>query len=625
MRPRAILFVVFACIAVGASAQRLAEEATRRVERATAEQVAAGLAAAGEDWAQATTDGLIVTLTGAAPDEADRLRAVEILRRIVDPRRVRDATTLADRPPLAAPPFALELLRDAEDVSLIGLAPVGSGRAAIADALAEKGLDATLSDMLESVKHPAPEGWDAALAFGLAALGDLPQSKISVTPGHVAVQALTETEAARRTIEANLRAASPKGLALDLAITAPRPVIAPFAASFALAGGVPRLTSCAAETPQDAAAIAAAAGRPASECAIGLGAPSPDWAEAVVAGIAAVRDLGGGAFTISDLGATLTASGATAGDRLDAVAEALQAALPATVSLAVRAPEPAASGGPKAVAGAPRFTATLRADGAVTLSGWVQDAVSRDAVAGYAAALFGHDRVTDDTRVDAGLPAGWPVRVLAGIEALALLNEGELDVTGTAVSLRGWSEAAGGAARAEAILKARGISPAAVALNFDAVAAAAEAEADAIEADPVGACSAGVAEIQRSGTIAFEPGSATLEESGFAVIAAMARVMADCPPLDFEIAGHTDSQGRDESNQSLSEARALAVKAALEAMNLPHMRFFARGYGADRPVAENLTEVGRSRNRRIEFTLIADAARGDAIGSPGPETPFGPR
>jgi len=626
MRLRAVLFIVLACAAVGAGAQRLAERATLHVERTTARAVAEGLAAAGESWARAATDGLVVTLAGAAPDEASRVRAVEILRRTVDPRRVRDATSLANRDPAAPPAFALELLRNGTEVTLIGLVPATSGQATIEAALRRSGLDKGLDNLIESADHAAPAGWDAALGFGLEAVVGLPRAKVSVTPGRVAVAALAGDEATRRTLEANLRAARPDGVALELAIKAPRQVIAPFGLAFTVDGDGPRFSECAVDGPEDAAAIAAAAGLPTIDCAIGPGSPSPDWVAAASAGVAAVRELGGGTFALSDIGANLTAPAGTPLDRLQTVGAVLDEELPAIFSLSVETDGPAPSERRATPTPTPRFTATLRADGALRLAGTTQDAVSRDAVGSYAAALFGHAAVTNAAVVAAGSPEGWSGRVLAGIDALALLNEGELAVSAASVTLRGWSASADGAARAKAIFAARGVRPAEVALNFDAAAARAEAEANAIDADPVAACAAAVASTGSAGAIAFEPGSARLADSGARVIAAIAGVMADCPPLDFEIAGHTDSQGGAEGNLRLSEERATTVKAALDATGLPHMRFFARGYGADRPVADNATEDGRARNRRIEFTLIADTTRAPVIPPiTGPEAPFGPR
>jgi OOP family OmpA-OmpF porin len=610
MRLRAITFVLIALAGAAGGAQSAGERAAAWVERATLEQVAEGLAAAGEDWARAEADGLLVTLSGAAPDEARRLRAAEILRRIVDPRRVRDATTLADATPLAPPPFALDLLRADDEVTLVGLAPAGAARGPIQAALTAAGLTAAPADMLETVAHPAPAGWDAALDFGLAALARLPQARVSVGPGRVEIEALAGSAAERDALAAELRAATPSGVVLALRLAAPLPVIAPFRMEFALGPDGPRLTRCSAETEADAATIAAAAGAAAEACALGLGAPSPDWASVATAGIAAARALGAGRFALSDLDALLSAPEGVPQARLGAAADRLRATLPDAFSLRVAgggpAPDPAAA----AAASPPeaRLEAVLAPDGAVRLSGPAPDAATRDAIASFAAALFGHDRVSNELVVAAALPEGWPGRVLAGVEALSLLKEGRLAVTPQAVRVDGWARSPDGAAQAEALLAAKSPGAAEIAVRFDAAAAAAEARDRARAEDPAGACAGAVAAILAEGAIAFQPGSAELQDAGSATVAALAAAFADCPPLDFEIAGHTDSAGAADRNQALSEARAEAVRAALEAADLPHMRFQARGYGADQPIADNATEEGRAANRRIAFTLIPERA-----------------
>jgi outer membrane protein OmpA-like peptidoglycan-associated protein len=73
----------------------------------------------------------------------------------------------------------------------------------------------------------------------------------------------------------------------------------------------------------------------------------------------------------------------------------------------------------------------------------------------------------------------------------------------------------------------------------------------------------------------------------------------------FEIAGHTDDTGTREDNLKLSQERAQAVKDFLvKFYGIDPDRLVARGYGESVPVASNLTEEGRARNRRVVFTRI---------------------
>jgi OOP family OmpA-OmpF porin len=622
MRLRAVLFAMVALGGAGAGAWWLAGQAAARFEERTGRQIAEALTAAGQDWARADVDGLEVALTGAAPDETSRFRVLEIVKQVVDERRITDATTVRAAHPLAPPPFALELLRNEAEVSLIGLVPQEGARDAIRAALDAGGLGGGVTDMLETADQPAPAGWTESLGFGLEVLGTLPRAKISVEPGRVRVVAVAATHEESAQLEARLTGSAPEGVGLELEISAPRPVIAPFAVTFTLADGAGRFEDCSAESPEAVAEIMAAARATglaeAADCAVGLGAPSPDWAAAVAAGLGALREMGGGRFAIRDLAAELTGPAGVAAERVVEIGARLDADLPAVFALSTVAPPTEAAEG-RARANAPTFSAVLHSDGTVRLSGPVQDAASRAAVHSYAAALFGHDRVTDATLIDPGLPDGWPGRVLAGIEALSALKEGRARITADRVAVEGSAIEEGADAEVEALLAAKVGRAATVRVRFDA--AAADAAASAARIDPQ-FCAAEVGAILAAGSIRFGLGSAEIARESHGVIAAIADVLRGCPGAAFEVGGHTDTRGGAVANQRLSEARAWAVKGALEAEGLPQIRFTARGYGAARPIADNASEEGRASNRRIALTLLdpeAVAAADAAAAAHGPQ------
>ena len=87
----------------------------------------------------------------------------------------------------------------------------------------------------------------------------------------------------------------------------------------------------------------------------------------------------------------------------------------------------------------------------------------------------------------------------------------------------------------------------------------------------------------------------------------IAEVLKTCGDLPLEIQGHTDSQGREEMNLSLSQSRAESVLNELRARRVLTATFVAKGYGETEPIADNGTEEGREANRRIEFHLIRPA------------------
>ncbi|MGQ4660750.1 OmpA family protein [Lysobacter sp. F6437] len=81
-------------------------------------------------------------------------------------------------------------------------------------------------------------------------------------------------------------------------------------------------------------------------------------------------------------------------------------------------------------------------------------------------------------------------------------------------------------------------------------------------------------------------------------------LLKDDPALKLSVNGHTDNTGDAAHNQQLSEARAAAVVAALTAGGIDGSRLQAKGFGQDEPVADNATEDGKARNRRVELVQL---------------------
>ncbi len=106
------------------------------------------------------------------------------------------------------------------------------------------------------------------------------------------------------------------------------------------------------------------------------------------------------------------------------------------------------------------------------------------------------------------------------------------------------------------------------------------------------------------GNITFQTDSASLQPQFFAVLDSVGKVLREVDKTIIEVAGHTDSTGAREYNQSLSEQRASTVATYLHNRSIRADRFMAIGYGQDRPIADNATAAGRQANRRVEITLL---------------------
>jgi Outer membrane protein and related peptidoglycan-associated (lipo)proteins len=101
--------------------------------------------------------------------------------------------------------------------------------------------------------------------------------------------------------------------------------------------------------------------------------------------------------------------------------------------------------------------------------------------------------------------------------------------------------------------------------------------------------------------ILFETGKATLKPESMEDINAVADYMKKNPSVRFEVQGHCDNQGSDKVNDPLSQQRAEAIVAELVKLGVDEWNLRAVGKGSHEPVADNSTEEGRAKNRRVEF------------------------
>jgi len=104
--------------------------------------------------------------------------------------------------------------------------------------------------------------------------------------------------------------------------------------------------------------------------------------------------------------------------------------------------------------------------------------------------------------------------------------------------------------------------------------------------------------------VAFAFDSAQLTEVGRAALNSVAESLKAYPSLIVEVGGHTDSVGGAPYNIKLSQKRANAARDHLIAQGVPAQRLTAEGYGLTQPIADNRTDEGRARNRRVEFKVL---------------------
>jgi len=104
--------------------------------------------------------------------------------------------------------------------------------------------------------------------------------------------------------------------------------------------------------------------------------------------------------------------------------------------------------------------------------------------------------------------------------------------------------------------------------------------------------------------IRFDVNKATLKPESMGVINEIATLMKEHPEVNFSVEGHTDSDGDDAFNQTLSEQRAGTVVSTLKKLGIDGSRMTSKGWGESKPLDSNATPEGKANNRRVEFVKI---------------------
>ena len=231
----------------------------------------------------------------------------------------------------------------------------------------------------------------------------------------------------------------------------------------------------------------------------------------------------------------------------------------------------------------------------LTLTGNVPDNNVRTAIVAASNRKFFSEKVVDNLKTSLGAPSGFANAVVPALGALSRLSTGTLVVSDREVKLSGDAlyDAAPGQLRA-------GLTkdlPQGFQLKADVSVKPAAAPVDAT------VCQQLFTEVLGKGTIRFESGRSSLDPDSAGLLDHLVETALRCPTTRIDVAGHTDADGDVGANQALSEKRAQAVVDYLVKAGLPAGRFAAIGYGSAQPVADNDTDEGKARNRRIEFIV----------------------
>lgn len=589
-------------LVLGFAAYDLGQRGARAYERMQTERIGNALDALGMNWARVDADGLRIQLQGHAPDLFAQELAIESARATAPLARVTNFSTATLAPPETRDPVRIELHRDANGITLTGQTASREMRERLNAQLRRDTTGLDIRDLTGVQAAIPPRGWGAEIEVASLAAAKLQDAYVVVEPGQVSVTGGVPDAETRDTLTVDLLARAGDGPSLVLSLNIPPRVVAPFAFSaYKDAGGGMRLERCAARNHDEQARILGAMNRAGIEhrndaCPIGLGGPSGDWPAAVEASIDALGVLPAGRIDLEYHLAHVVAAPPASPSELDAGLGLLATSLPGGFvgSGSLSADDVATLSS----INRDRYWMRLDRDAeGVRLAGLMPEGPGREALEIYAAALFGSTGVNSSlAEHEQTPPPGWQNAAMLLLDELRQLPAGEAQLAGERLRLKAFADDPLLSAKLHQSLQAD--LP-----DFDISTRIEVDLPSAVQNIPMPArpCAAKLERMVRETPLDFDTGSAKIAEASLPVLGLLAERLARCTGDPIEIGGHTDSQGAEDLNQRISEARAESVRTALLDRGVPLARLIARGYGETEPIADNQTEAGRARNRRITF------------------------
>ena len=246
------------------------------------------------------------------------------------------------------------------------------------------------------------------------------------------------------------------------------------------------------------------------------------------------------------------------------------------------------------------FQATKDVDGNVVVNGYVRNEAERTRVLDHANALY-PGKVTNRTvRLASGAPnVDWENVLMGNLDDLKRLDTGRLTMEDNSTVITGTTSST----------DVRGAINARIGslTNYNGAATITVPDAEDVNVGEIKSqaiCQTLLNDIKTGKKITFATSKADIRgDQSFDLLNSLASAAKQCASFRINVEGHTDSDGSDEYNQRLSEARANTVVAYLTENGIARERMQAIGLGEAKPIGDNTTNEGKARNRRIEFVV----------------------
>ncbi len=519
----------------------------------------------------------------------------------------------------AISPYTLSAVKSASGIVLEGFVPDEGTRTAFVDA-AKTATQGSVTDNLK-LGAGAPDGFDNLAGFAIAQLGNFSTGSASLTGMDLSLEGTSVSPSAFDTAKAALAGEIPANGKIVVAEIKPASV-SPYVFSASTDAKEVVLEGYVSSDAEKTAALdAAAAANPGltivDRLLIADGAPGGiDWAKSTALAISEAGRFSTGKASLVDGQYSLEGVAKTNPDYDALVADG---GLPEGLKLASETIT-------RPIADPYTWSFSNMDNGPAELAGFVPNQDLIDDNFSRIKTAIGQDReVINNVGLASGAPKDMVAATALGIETVSRLNNGKAELTGAELVVSGEasSEEAAASVRSdfENAIPSGFTGKHAITVLSEAKPATPEpAPAPAPEpvtaptpepvtapappaVEPVVVCQDKLSQELANDVIRFETNKAVIKPDSFELLDRIAVILTQCSSGVVEIAGHTDSDGSDDYNLTLSRDRAEAVRVYMVNKGISAGQMKATGYGETKPVADNSTPEGKALNRRIEFTV----------------------
>ena len=586
------------------------------LEAKTISRLEAAFVKADLGWVEIAADGRQMVLSGRAETAAQRFQALALARKIVAIHNLSDQIVLSETGAKTPVALTLQIFKTSKFIRAMGNVPSGPAQETLLAGLRDMAAgQMELKHFFTAAQRRPSEKWLTAQQLGLEALTQIHRGEVTIAEDRVVVKALVKTEERRQEVLTNLEQLSPNGLLYEVAVVAPNAVPEGYRFRAVKSDGALRVLACRVDSQMHLKALASALqafdvtyGLP---CLMNFADRPTGFDETIFLALDELRPIRTATIHLVDNRLQLFLPNPLDADNIAAVVEKIKQRLPEGYEVEASRNQPGMAGGLLAA----EFLFELEADGNLILQGPLDDQRAQKAVTALAQARFGFDKVTFSGSLDPALGNDWTLQILSLIDAMLPLQRAQMRLTRHDLTVSGMSHRKD--AQAALALSVNQILPNTVRADLQiSYEPPPKAEPDLL---PAVLCISQINGLLQSEKINFDPGSDRVNLAGQNLLDKIADILRQCGEIPLEIAGHTDSQGREEMNLQLSQTRAQAVLMELQRRRILTGSFVAQGYGETKPIAANDSAEGRDINRRIEFYLRENEpvplAQGD------PETP----